>query len=65
MMVHLNSTNFEIYAYNLDMTEFLVFRVFTPSCYRFWFLNSVRKENSMSLKFKIEVEISIWLSDSQ
>ena len=65
MMVHSNSTNFEIYAYNLNMTEFLVFRVFISSCYRFCFLYSVKKENSMSLKFKIEVEISIWLSDSQ
>ena len=65
MMVHLNSTNFEIYAYNLDMTEFLAFRVFISSCHLFWFLNSVKKENSMHLKFKIEVEISIWLSDLQ
>ena len=27
MMVHQNSTNLEIYAYNLDMTECLVYRV--------------------------------------
>ena len=65
MMVHWNSTNFEIYAYNLNMMEFLVFLVFILSCHHFWFLNSVKKENSLYLKFKIEAEISIWLSDSQ
>ena len=64
-MVHWNSTNFEIYAYNLDMTKCLVYRVFILTYHLFWFLNSVKKENSMYLKFKIEAEISIWLSDSQ
>ena len=47
------------------MTEFLVFRVFILTYHLFWFLNSVKKENGMYLKFKIEAEISIWLSDSQ
>ena len=44
-MVQWNSTDFEIYAYNLDMSESLVFRVFILTSHLFFcFLNCVKKE---------------------